>query len=264
MSRSNALAGLLLLGLYGTATTFAQPGPALAQRRLTPRDYGVANANILQIPASAFSPTSSLIGYAFDPSTGSLSCTSNTSGNSAVFWAPVSLPSGSLIEYVDLYYYDADATNDIAATLYAYSGSDNPSSSNISFLTTSTGSPGYGYAFSPPFAHTVNNDVAYNGGAQLAVLITIPLAGLGSNLKFKAVDLWWTRQISPAPATATFGDVPTNHPFFRVIEAFGQSGISTGCGSNNFCPNGTVTRQEMAKFFVRALGLYWPDAVGVN
>jgi hypothetical protein len=262
MPRSNGLATLLLLGLCGTATA-AQPASPRPKRLLTPHDYGADNVNILQIPASAFSPTSSLIGYAFDPSTGSLYCTSNTSGVSAVFWAPVSLPSGSLIEYLDFYFYDADASNDIAAQLFAYTGTDSPSSSNVAFAT-STGSPGYDYAFSFPFAHTVNNDVAYNGGAQLAVLIYVPQAGLGSNLKFKAVDLWWTRQISPAPATATFGDVPTNHPFFRVIEALASSGITSGCGGGNFCPDATVTRQEIAKFMVRALGLFWEDAAGVE
>ena len=70
----------------------------------------------------------------------------------------------------------------------------------------------------------------------------------------------WVRQISPAPAVATFNDVPTNHPFFAVIEAFAKSGITTGCGNGNFCPSQTVTRQELAKFFARGLGLSWPDS----
>jgi hypothetical protein len=232
-----------------------------ARRPLSPRDYGVDNINILQIPAAAFVPTSSQIGYQFDPTFGYLWATSNTSGLNTVFQAPVTLPTGSLITFVDLYYDDADASNDIVATLHEYSGTTLSAGAQIAFAA-STGSPGHDYAFSSPLSYTVNNDVAYGGGAQLAVVINIPLAGLGSNLEFKAVDIWWTRQISPAPAIATFGDVPTNHPFFRVIEALASAGITSGCGGNNFCPNGTVTRQEVAKFIVRALGLYWPDAPG--
>jgi len=72
---------------------------------------------------------------------------------------------------------------------------------------------------------------------------------------FDAVRVYWQRQVSPAPATATFADVPTTHPFFRVIEALAASGITSGCGGGNFCPDGVVTRQEVAKFLTRALGL---------
>ena len=129
--------------------------------------------------------------------------------------------------------------------------------STIGNVASSSGSSGRGYSASAIFAYTVNDDVQYNGGAQLIVQVTLPSTSIG----FKAVDIWWTRQISPAPATATFGDVPTNHPFFRVIEALAASGITSGCGGGNFCPDGAVTRQEIAKFLVRALGLYWQDGL---
>jgi hypothetical protein len=64
-------------------------------------------------------------------------------------------------------------------------------------------------------------------------------------------------QISPAPATATFGDVPTNYIYFRAIEALAASGIATGCGSGNYCPDQPVTRGEIAKFLANGLGLHW-------
>ena len=38
-------------------------------------------------------------------------------------------------------------------------------------------------------------------------------------------------QVSPAPAAASFGDVPPSHPFFQFIEALTASGITAGCGS---------------------------------
>ena len=76
---------------------------------------------------------------------------------------------------------------------------------------------------------------------------------------FRSVKLYYKRVLSPAPATATFGDVPTNHQFFRVIEALAASGITSGCGNGNFCPNDPVTRGAMASFLARALGLFWPN-----
>ena len=62
-------------------------------------------------------------------------------------------------------------------------------------------------------------------------------------------------QVSPAPAMATFNDVPTNHPFFQFIEALANAGITGGCGSGNYCPDNPVTRGQMAVFLAKALGL---------
>ncbi|HTO77582.1 MAG TPA: S-layer homology domain-containing protein [Thermoanaerobaculia bacterium] len=76
---------------------------------------------------------------------------------------------------------------------------------------------------------------------------------------FRSVKLYYKRGLSPAPATATFADVPTNNQFFRVIEALAASGITQGCGNGNFCPNDPVTRGSMASFLARALGLFWAN-----
>jgi hypothetical protein len=77
--------------------------------------------------------------------------------------------------------------------------------------------------------------------------------------QFLGAYLGYRLQISPAPATATFTDVPANHPYFRAIEALSASGITGGCGAGNFCPNQNVTRGEMAAFLARALGLHFPN-----
>jgi hypothetical protein len=53
--------------------------------------------------------------------------------------------------------------------------------------------------------------------------------------------------------------VPTSDPFFRAIEALAASGITSGCGGGNFCPNDVVTRAQLAKFLALALGLHWPQ-----
>jgi hypothetical protein len=65
-------------------------------------------------------------------------------------------------------------------------------------------------------------------------------------------------QVSPAPATATFNDVPTSHPFFQFVEALAKSEITGGCGGGNYCPDAPLTRGQMAVFLSKALGLQWP------
>jgi hypothetical protein len=44
-----------------------------------------------------------------------------------------------------------------------------------------------------------------------------------------AVRVYYTLQVSPAPAVATFTDVPTSHPFFQFVEALVGAGITAEC-----------------------------------
>ena len=73
-----------------------------------------------------------------------------------------------------------------------------------------------------------------------------------------SLRVYYQLQVSPAPGTATFNDVPTSHPFFQFVEALAASGITAGCGSGNFCPDTPLTRGQMAVFLSKALGLQWP------
>jgi hypothetical protein len=58
----------------------------------------------------------------------------------------------------------------------------------------------------------------------------------------------------PAPS-GTFTDVPPTHPFAAWIEQLALEGITAGCGPTTYCPDGTVTRGQMAVFLVRAFNL---------
>ncbi len=63
-------------------------------------------------------------------------------------------------------------------------------------------------------------------------------------------------KLPPRPNNySSFNDVPVNTYYTGAVEAIRAAGISGGCGNNNFCPNRLVTRQEMAVFLQRALGL---------
>ena len=104
-------------------------------------------------------------------------------------------------------------------------------------------------------------DYTYSQGAHHPLYLVLYWAnnpGDGS-VKFNNVQIYYHRIVSPAPANASFADVPTGHAFFQFIEAFKASGITGGCGGNNFCPDSPLTRGQMAVFLAKALGLHWPN-----
>jgi hypothetical protein len=223
---------------------------------MRPEQFGVQCCQVTQIPAAAFTPqgagetwSTTLFGYIYPVTFGS---------GPYNLWAPVMLPSGVEIQFLDLYYYDTDPVLDMTVSLRAYFGGgilSGPPFEDSLVSVSSTGDSFYGYA-AGAVTHTVNNHVGYDANAaQLAVAVIVPV--VGSNLRFKAVDLWWMRQVSPAPSVATFGDVPTNHPQFQFIEALAASGITVGCGGGNYCADSPLTRGQMAVFLSKALGLYW-------
>ena len=59
----------------------------------------------------------------------------------------------------------------------------------------------------------------------------------------------------PACTTPLFGDVPASSPFCRWVEEMARRGITTGCGGGNFCPQASVTREQMAVFLSTTFGL---------
>jgi hypothetical protein len=83
--------------------------------------------------------------------------------------------------------------------------------------------------------------------------------GASSATSFSAVIVSYRLRVSPAPATATFGDVPVGHPQMRFIEALAAAGITGGCGGGNYCPDAPLTRGQMAVFLSTALGLHFPN-----
>jgi hypothetical protein len=78
----------------------------------------------------------------------------------------------------------------------------------------------------------------------------------GGNL-LAGATVGWQYQVSPAPGTADFADVPPSSPQFQFVEAIFHAGVTAGCGGGNYCPENSVTRGEMAVFLATALGLYW-------
>ncbi len=70
---------------------------------------------------------------------------------------------------------------------------------------------------------------------------------------------------SPAAQAQRFIDVPTNYWAYSFIETLADSGVTSGCGSGNYCPENAVTRAQMAVFIergIRGAGFVPPPATG--
>jgi hypothetical protein len=180
----------------------------------------------------------------------------NSKGSAATarYLAPVELPAGGVVTDVTCYVRDFSATNNVSVALADTTHNVSSNGNNITFLAnfSSTGSSGYQEISGGALSATIR----YNEGDLRHVYSFV--ADISEDTALRECRITWHRSISPAPLTATFGDVPTDYTYFRGIEALVASGITAGCGSGNFCPNQFVTRGEMAAFLARALGLHWP------
>jgi len=67
--------------------------------------------------------------------------------------------------------------------------------------------------------------------------------------------------LSIFPEASIFADVPSHHWARGPIEAIYREGVTTGCDVSplRYCPDGAVTRGQMAVFVSRAAGLTWLD-----
>ena len=174
--------------------------------------------------------------------------------------AQFQVPEGSVLRFFRFWAFDNDAADDLRFNVYEQCQPDfssgSPTGTLIGQIETS-GSSGH-----QSDAIFLNNLTARNIGCGYFFQVQFRAGVLGSckgqGLSVFKARLEWRRQVSPAPAVATFGDVPTSHLYFQAIEALAASGITSGCGGGNFCPAGNVTRGEMAAFLARALGLHFP------
>ena len=55
-------------------------------------------------------------------------------------------------------------------------------------------------------------------------------------------------------ASDVFSDVPDSSPYHDSISAIAEAGITVGCGSDSFCPDDPITREQEATFVHRAVG----------
>ena len=237
---------ILLAGTLHGAAAFAQPAGA---RPASERTYGTMDRSVSTIGAWEFVPISSAITWGIDSGEGDRYLTSV-----GVLLASVHLPAGASVSSIEIQGCDDDNPGFLAASLYSNTvsgGLTETATLHGGVNSPPSGTPGCDFFFgSLPSPVTIDN-------FRRTYFVQVQTNVATSAVRFSAVRLYYTLQISPAPLVATFADVPTDHLYFRAIEALADAGITTGCGGGNFCPAQNVTRGEMAAFLARALGLQW-------
>jgi hypothetical protein len=170
--------------------------------------------------------------------------------SAGVFLAGVHVPNGAVIDYIELDGCDSSPTSATAAGLYRSNGQATDILAAVDSGTTEVdGCSRWRSDLDVP--ESVDTQT-YDYFVYAANTI------LDGSTTVGAIRVFYHLQVSPAPAQATFGDVPTEHPFFQFVEALNASGITAGCGNGNFCPDAPLTRGQMAVFLSKGLGLHWP------
>jgi hypothetical protein len=162
------------------------------------------------------------------------------------------VPNGAIIDYMELDACDNSATFQVAAGIQR----SIPGETDLLASVSTTGPAADGCSrwradlSTPEIVDTQTYDYS----------VYAINTGFDGSTTVGGVRVYYHLQVSPAPGTATFNDVPSNHPFFQYVEALASSGITAGCGNGNFCPDAPLTRGQMAVFLSKALGLNWPTA----
>jgi S-layer homology domain len=106
------------------------------------------------------------------------------------------------------------------------------------------------------------------GSVHLANIETLAAAGVTSgctplrdcpsrHVTRGQIATFLDRALELPTGTATFADVPADHPHADGIAAVAAAGITAGCDADRFCPGEHVTRGQLASLLHRALEL--PD-----
>ena len=254
----------LFLALAVGAPLVAQSPPPKSPSG--PLTYGTSVVTYLRVSAPAFTPFSSDYPYASPIGAGGSRWITGGCGGMC-FFAPLQLPAGALLVYLELDFIDNDGF--FGNVLGSLEDCDN-AGQNCTYHPSAGAGPAdclnSGYICS-------GNAFAGGGGYVSADLtpdnITVNnyqrtyILGGGNNgtndgtTQFAGMIVGYVLQVSPDSGATTFNDVPPGSPLHRYVEALFASGITAGCGNGNFCPDNPVTRGQMAVFLAKALGLQW-------
>ena len=257
---------LFLLGVFFVQSALAEQRVAVYGKWMTPAEAAEFRGKAATAVASPAWGTASTSLLALGPCDATLRSPSNTytatncelltpvlpGPTLASVGFPVHLATGVLITEITVNYFDSHTTDDPSMGLWETdtTGLQTPIV-GLSPDPFSGGNNSQTFIVDPPYQ--VNN------ANTLAVLALLNAADGVEYVGVYSVVVRYQLQVSPAPGTATFNDVPTDHPFFQFVEALAASGITAGCGGGNFCPDNPLTRGQMAVFLSIALGLHFPN-----
>jgi len=237
MKSASILVGVLLSG----AAALAQSAP----------EYGTSHVSYIQIPGPAFvaQNSNSVLAVLNNGLSGQTLRVVGGSGPN-YFTAALQVPSGALLKSVRYDVCDASGGSGALVTgaLVVTDQLGNVQATSPTIDSAGTGCESITTDLTG-LALTVDNNTKHYSVVVSLTNAGAPLVGLAG------IAVGYQLQVSPSPGAATFGDVPTSHPFFQYVEALAASGITGGCGGGNYCPDTAVTRGQMAVFLAKALGL---------
>jgi hypothetical protein len=252
-SRSVLLALLASFVVSGIAQAeHRRSGKVVPSSASRPETFGIVDYTVTSLSDLSFTAFDTSFDYAADALDYFRYVT--TAGGNGSFVVGAEIPAGAVIDYIGLgacdtagggftvLVYELDDTGNFAA-ITQFDSSAHP----VAFpCGTDYNATALGYQIQYNAEHTIQIQVGQNASAAT-----------DGSARFSNVEIWWHRSVSPAPAVATFNDVPTGHPFFQFVEALAASGITGGCGNGNYCPDAPLTRGQMAVFLSKALGLHF-------
>lgn len=138
--------------------------------------------------------------------------------------------------------------------------------------TTWTSAAGYKLASRNPADNTtwgmnrVNLPASVAPGAQVTFTfnVTAPSTAGTYNFQWQMIKegtaLFGAASTNVAVSVQRFSDVLPSHPYYAYIDRIAQLGVTVGCTSATYCPDSSVTRDQMAVFIERVLGAFNPPA----
>lgn len=250
----------LLLGLGIARSTLAQPDlanpaslPRLAPSLSASNTFGTTETSFSVLISSMFSPIDSTTTYAdsFFPAS---QLARYATGGTPSFTTSADLPSGALIVSLEMDACDSSASDQHVTMLLGFCNRLGMNCVAIGSLMQTVSDATVPCKATVQDLTALNHTVDNENQNYFVLAVT---ASLDSSTAFAAARIGYRLQVSPAPAKATFPDVPSSDFGFQFVEALVASGITGGCGGGLYCPDAPVTRRQMAIFIAKALGLQW-------
>lgn len=249
------LAQSVMVGTVGVAAN--PPASPTKARPPRPQTFGTSQVSYYVIDSTEMDPIASVNTY---------SCFNNcqlryqTNVTGIGLLAPMHLPAGAIVTYMEIDGYDNSATGELQASFGVcdFAGQNctfqfgNCTDAPVTLCSGNTATDGFsGWSVNL----TPDNIVIDNFLNRY--IIAVGNTTNDASTAISQIIVGYMLQVSPAPSSATFADVQPGDFGFQFIEALAASGITGGCGGGNFCPNNNVTRAQMAVFLAKALGLQW-------
>ena len=267
MSFRKSFTSTVIVSVLAAGVAWAQASPAAKKvrppRNSAPRvqkqrpthspEFGGVNIHYQRISAMQFTSDVSGDSYTstwFPPSTVDYQRYFDAPGFNHLVSSPT-LPGGARIIYVELDACD-DSTLDEHLTLDVWNCSFGGQCDAAPLATLTTTSDTTFPCTSPSVDVSLRVDNFLD-----QTLLDVTMEATDGTNSLAGVIIGYVLEVSPAPGTPSFLDVPLTDPAFQFIEALVAAGVTAGCGGGNYCPDATVTRRQMAVFMSKLTGLSW-------